>query len=175
MTLKRKQPIRRADKLRRKNLLLAACCVAAAVVIAVLLLLPKQEPQTAHFTPPPFDSAAVSGEPQVPAELGWSEMRIRDGLTASVCGVLDEKDGKVAVWLYNHPDSDCWLKLRMLDAKGNILGETGLLKPGEYVQYINLDTVPKKNTTVILKLMGYQSETYYSGGSMGLETTLVAR
>ena len=173
MSQKSKQSIRRADKLRRKNFWLAACCMVAVVVIAVLLLIPKQESQTAQFTPPPFDAAVVRGKPEAPEELGWSEMQIRDGLTASVCGVLNEADGKVAVWLYNHADSDCWIKLRMLDSEGNILGETGLLKPGEYVQYLNLDTVPKKNTTVVLKLMAYQPETYYSGGSLGLETTLV--
>lgn len=149
-------------------------CLAALVVIAVLLLLPQQDVPAVYgeFTPPPFESAAVAGVPDVPADLGWSELVVRDGFTVSVCGVLNVEDGQVAVWLYNHPGNDCWLKLRLQDTKGNILGQTGILRPGEYTQYITLDNVPQKDTTVILKLMGYTPEDYYSAGSMGLETKL---
>ena len=124
------------------------------------------------FTPPPFDTAAVHGEPEVPTELGWSQIRIRQGLSASVCGVLREEEGKVPVWFFNHPDSDSWLKLRITDTRGNILGESGLLRPGEHVQYVTLTTIPDSDTTVILRIMGYAPDTYYSAGSMGLETTL---
>lgn len=145
--------------------------ILAVVLVAAVLLLAGRDndPVVGDFVPPAFDPAAQSGVPMVPEELGWSPM---DMLHAHVCGVLNEEDGQVAVWLYNHPDSDCWLKLRMLDKNGNILGETGLLKPGEYVQYLTLTTTPAKDTTVILKLMGYEPETYYSGGSLGLETVL---
>lgn len=159
---------------RQNNRILLLCCLAAAVVILVLLLVPANKPVTyGDFTPPPFDPAAVSGAPEVPAELGWSEIQIRQGLSASVCGVLNEADGEVAVWFYNHPDSDSWLKLRLMDTDGNILGETGLLRPGEHVQYLTLDTVPRRETTVILRVMGYEPETYYSAGSLGLQTTLI--
>lgn len=160
------------QKGRNSNGLYIAACAVCAVIILVLLLVPPQKAQTAQFTPPPFDTAAVSGEPKVPEEKGWSEMQIRAGFGAYVCGALYEEDGRVAVWLYNKPDSDSWLKLRMLDADGNILGETGLLRPGEYVQYLNLDTIPTEDATVVLRLMGYAPETYYSAGSVGLETTL---
>lgn len=168
-------PSRKRNKApRQNNRILLLCCLAAAVVILVLLLVPVKKPVTyGDFTPPPFESSAVSGEPQVPAELGWSEMQIRDGLSASVCGVLNEQGGEVAVWFYNHPESDSWLKLRLLDEDGNILGDTGLIKPGEYVQYLTLEAVPKRDSTVILRIMGYEPETYYSAGSIGLQTTLV--
>ena len=153
-------------------LILAAALVAVSIAAGVVL---GREPETVagEFTAPEFDPTAVAGEPVVPQELGWCELPLREGLTASVCGVLTAEQGRVAVWLYNHPDSDCWLKLRLLDSRGNILGETGLLKPGEHVQYLNLDTVPRKDTAVVLKLMAYRPETYYSGGSAGLETTLM--
>lgn len=172
---KKTAPGRRRSKApRQNNRILLLCCLAAAAVILVLLLVPANRPaQYGGFTPPPFDPAAVSGAPQVPAELGWSEVELRAGLSASVCGVLNEQGGEVPVWFYNHPDSDSWLKLRLLDEDGNILGETGLLRPGEYVRHLTLDTVPRRNTTVVLYIMGYEPETYYSAGSLGLQTTLV--
>ena len=163
-----------APKLNNSILLLG--CLAAAVVILLLLLVPEKDAVTyGDFIPPTFDPAAVSGVPDVPAELGWSELQIREGLRASVCGVLNEANGQVALWFYNHPDSDSWLKLRLLDTQGNILGQSGLLRPGEYLQSLTLDTVPGENTTVVLYMMGYQPETYYSAGSLGLQTTLVSK
>ena len=167
-----RKPNKKMDKLRRRNLGYMAACAAAVIVIAVLLLIPRQETSKVPFTPPPFDTAAVHGEPEVPTELGWSQIRIRQGLSASVCGVLREEEGKVPVWFFNHPDSDSWLKLRITDTRGNILGESGLLRPGEHVQYVTLTTIPDSDTTVILRIMGYAPDTYYSAGSMGLETTL---
>lgn len=169
-----RKPNKKLDKLRRRNLGYMAACAAAVMVIAVLLMIPGKEDQTVRgeFTPPPFEPAAVAGTPEVPAELGWSELAVREGFTASVCGVLNEQDGQVTVWLYNHSGNDCWLKLRLTDTKGNILGETGLLKPGEHVRDLTLTDVPRSDTTVVLKLMGYEPETYYSGGSVGLETLL---
>lgn len=168
-----KKPAPRKKGQPKINRILLACCAALAVAAVVLLALPREEKYTyADFTAPPFDDAAVSGTPEVPAELGWSRLQIRSGLEASVCGVLKAENGRVAVWFYNHSDSDSWMKLRLVDSRGNTLGETGLLKPGQYVQYLTLDTVPKKDTTVILKVMGYTPETYHSAGSLGLETTL---
>lgn len=168
-----KKPAPRKKGQPKINRILLACCAALAVAAVVLLALPREEKYTyGEFTAPPFEDAAVSGTPQVPAELGWSRLQIRAGLEASVCGELKAENGRVALWFYNHETSDSWIKLRLLDEKGNILGETGLLRPGEYVQYLTLDTVPTKSCTVILKVMGYTPETYHSAGSLGLETTL---
>ena len=60
----------------------------------------------------------------------------------------------------------------MLDENGNTLGETGLIKPGEYVQSVELDRVPKVGTPIVLKIMAYQPDTYYSEGAVSLNTTI---
>lgn len=52
-----------------------------------------------------------------------------------------------------------------------MLGQTGLLKPGEYVEYLALDTLPG-NAPVIAKILTYQPETYYSMGSASAEMEL---
>ncbi len=65
-----------------------------------------------------------------------------------------------------------WLKLRVLNAKGNILGETGLVKPGEYVHSVSLDIVPEAGAAITLKLMAYEPDTYQSAGAVGLNTTV---
>ena len=51
-----------------------------------------------------------------------------------------------------------------------VVGETGLLKPGEYIKEVKLDKSLKKDDEITLKVMGYEPDTYYSAGSISLNT-----
>ncbi len=62
--------------------------------------------------------------------------------------------------------------MRILDEHGDILGESGLIRPGEYVRSVKLDRVPKKSTVIALKIMAYEPDTYRSAGSAKLNTTM---
>ncbi len=151
--------------------LLAVLCALSVVVMAVALSMRKE--RQAEFVPPEFDPSAEMGEPTVPKELGWSEI-YSDGMSykAYLCGRL-LLNGKTAdVFFYNEADNDVWLKLRIYSQDGKILGETGLIKPGEYIKTITFDTVPRDGESVKMKIMSYEPETYYSEGSVVLNTTV---
>ena len=79
---------------------------------------------------------------------------------------------KAVVYFTNAEENSVYLKLRVLDEEGNILGETGLLKPGEYVKGVELDKDPSAETTISLKIMSYEPDTYMSEGSVVLKTTI---
>lgn len=157
----------------KKNIplvLAATLCIVALTAMALALTLgSKQEP--AAFTPPSFDETAQVGTPEVPENLGWGELDAQ-AFKASVCGVFIPDGGAADLWLTSPETNTVWLKLRVLDAEGNILGETGLIKPGEYVQSVPLSSTPKSGTKIILKLMAYEPETYHSAGAASLETTI---
>ena len=53
---------------------------------------------------------------------------------------------------------------------GKILGETGLITPGQYVKTVTLNNVLESGTPVVLKLMAYEPETFHSAGSIVLQT-----
>ena len=53
---------------------------------------------------------------------------------------------------------------------GNIVGETGLVRPGEYVKEVSLSRRIPCGTPVNLKIMGYEPETYKSAGAVTLST-----
>ena len=153
-------------------LILAAALVAVSILAWVTL---GREPDTVagQFTAPALDPAALAGRPDVPAELGWSELPVREGYSVRVSGELAaDGEGRVPVWFYSDGENQVWVKLRMLDGEGNVLGETGVLRPGEYVQAMTLSTVPKRTGPVTLVVVGYEPETYYSAGSVSLSTTL---
>lgn len=82
------------------------------------------------------------------------------------------EDGRADVWFTNPESNTVWLKLRVLDGAGDTLGETGLIRPGEYVQAIFFDRVPGIGDSIGLKLMAYEPDTYYSAGSATLNTVI---
>lgn len=157
---------------KKKNMpLILAAVICVLSVIAMFAALSAGGKQEAAFTPPPFEASAQAGTPVVPEGLGWSELDAK-AFRASVCGVIVPAGETADVWLTNPEDNAVWLKLRVLDADGNILGETGLLRPGEYVQSVTLRSMPKSGSTITLKLMAYEPETYYSAGAASLNTTI---
>lgn len=155
----------------KKNMpliLAAAICILSLAVMIFALTAQKQPQIAGEFTPPSLDSAAMVGIPTVPDGLGYSELDCQ-AYKVSLCGKLSESGD---IWLTNPESNEVWLKVRVLDANGNILGETGLVRPGEYVQTVKLTSVPKSGTPVTLKIMAYEPETYYSAGAASLNTTM---
>lgn len=154
--------------------LIGAVCFAAvvAVILAVRTLPGKPETVRGDFTPPPFEPNAVYGVPEVDESLGWSEISVRPGYIAHVCGVLrTDGDGYAAVWFSSEEANEVWIKLRVKGPDGELLGETGILRPGEYVERIRLADGARSGAVTLL-VMGYEPETYYSAGAVSLSTTL---
>lgn len=127
--------------------------------------------QVVRFTPPPFDENAVSGVPALTAADGYNAIDAQ-AYIFSLCGELRAENGSTDVYLTNHAQNDAWLKLVMRDSADKLLGETGLIRAGEYVQSMHLDNVPAESSEVKLVIMGYEPETYYSVGNVTLYTML---
>lgn len=151
--------------------ILGAALAVLAAVMTIALCLPKNG--TAEFTPPPFEQNAVFGVPEVAEELGYSSP-YKEGMSYrfSVCGNVTAEGKNAVVYLTDQAENKVWLKLRVLDENGNTLGETGLLKPGEYVRSVALSSVPPIGTKITLKIMGYEPDTYHSAGSVTLNTIM---
>lgn len=153
---------------------LAVVCVVSvgAMIFALIHFAPKQEP----FVPPEFETAAVAGvleETEELKALGWTKANVKDlPYSVRICGRVLVKDQKADLWFYNEPDSESWLKLRITDAEGNILAETGLLKPGEYLQSVQFSRPMVEDEEITMKVMGYEPETYHSVGSISLSTNI---
>ena len=154
------------------SILVGVCGTALFCMIVVLFITgkPIQEP----FVPPAFDSNAIRGVPIVPKEMGFQVLDT-DAFLVGICGTFKPKDNQADIWLTNPADNGIWLKIRILDVSGNVLGESGLLKPGEYVQTITLESVPPIGTPIVLKIMAYEPETYYSAGAITLSTTVMGK
>ena len=108
--------------------------------------------------------------PTVPEDLGWSEI-YQDGMEfrAYICGNVIVKGDAADVYFTNSEEFDVWLKLRVLTADGTLLGETGLIRPGEYVKSVSLTSEVEDGTAIKLKIMAYEPDTYYSAASLTLK------
>lgn len=148
----------------------AAVCIASFIfMLAALLREPKTE---IRFTPPPFDEAATVGVPPLTEEDGYRALDAQV-YRVSLCGSLTlTPQNTVDVWLTNIEENQAWLKMVIYDDEGNKLGETGLIRPGEYVKSIQLTTPPAQSIDVSMIIMGYEPETYYSIGNVTLKTTI---
>ena len=147
--------------------------LALALAVMALALITGGRQKTAEFSPPPFDSAALQGTPDVPEKLGYSSpYREGMGYRFSVCANVPAEGNSLTVYLTNPAENKVWLKLRVLDEGGGVLGESGLVRPGEYVKDVTLAEKLPAGTKIKLKIMGYEPETYRSAGSAILNTTV---
>lgn len=154
-------------------LLLAAVLWVLSFAVMVIALVAGGKQNQAEYTPPPFESDAVAGTPEVPESLGYSSPYQEGmGYRFSVCGNVTMDGSSAVVYFTNPAGNSVWIKLRVMDKDGNLLGETGLLKSGEYVKNVELTGNLPVGTPVKLKIMGYEPETYFSAGSATLNTAI---
>lgn len=151
--------------------ILCILCILSVIVMIITLCNPPESEKA--FIPPDFDVTALTGTPEPPQELGWSEIH-QDGMNykVGICGKIIVYGGSANIFFTNPKSNTVWLKLRVLDENNNIIGETGLIKPNEYIQSVKLNTDIQDGQKVKLKIMAYEPETYYSAGSIALNTNI---
>ncbi len=147
--------------------------LAVLVCIMTVALCLTGKPTVGEFVPPAEDANAETGVPNVPDEMAYSEI-YKDGMAyrLSICGVPVMEDSELVIWFSNHEDNEKYLKLRVYDEKGSVLGETGLIIPGEYVRSVTLSDKVTVGTKLRFKIMGYEPEDYSSAGSVTLNVTV---
>lgn len=126
-----------------------------------------------EFLKPKFDinSKPISNS-KIEEKLQYAEINVEEGYIVGICNnlVLD-KENKVLMYFSSLNNNSVYLKLRIYDKKGNILEETGLIKPGYQIEKIRMDNL-KEDKDVIIKIMSYDPETYYSKGTISLNTRI---
>jgi len=146
------------------------CIISIVVMVIVLCNEPKND---AGFVAPEFDVMAIEGIPEPSQELGWSEI-YQDGMNfkVGICGNIVVNGDTADIYFANTAGNAVWLKLRVLDEQNNIICETGLIKPNEYIKSISFENEIQNGEKIKLKIMAYEPETYYSEGSIVLNTNI---
>ena len=149
-------------------------CLVLAVLSVLCVAFAGCAEEKPQFVPPAFDATAAVGAPAIAeGEKGYGVLDARGVYKVGVCGMVVMDGDKADVWFTNPAENAVWLKLRVHNKKtGEILGETGLIKPGEYVQTVTFITAPAKGDEIVLRVMSYEPDTYYSKGEVTLNTVV---
>lgn len=154
--------------------LAVVCVLSIGLMIFGFITRPPQL-KAPEFQAPPFAENAISGAPDAEAakKLGYSELYQEGmGFKAGVCGVVNIKDGAADLYFTNPKENDVWMKLRVTDEEGEIIAETGLIKPGEYLKTVTFTEIPKAGAKIGMKVMTYVPESYESAGAVSISTTV---
>ena len=121
------------------------------------------------FKKPEFDSSAVSGIPDVEDEIYYKPLDADNLYSISLYTkpLIDNKN--LIIYLTSSKENNNYVKVRILK-KEKIIGESGLIKPGEYIKSIKLNSSLKKGDKITIKIMGYETETYYSYGVITVDS-----
>ncbi len=151
---------------------IALLCAVLFVGVVVVLSWPDGQEELPSFVPPPFDATAIVGMPTI---TDSSYMPIyQEGMSyvAHICGRVVVVGDAADVYFTNDAGNNVWMKLRVADGEGNVIGETGLIKPGEYIKSVRFDRAPGVGTKLRMKIMAYEPDTYYSAGAVTLNTVV---
>lgn len=81
-----------------------------------------------------------------------------------MASVIPIKDQKAYIYFANHAPNTTWMKIRFFNSNGELIGESGLIKPNEYLEFVTLNQ-KTTNASITVKVMCYEPETYHSKGS----------
>ena len=167
--------------------------IIAVLILAVIICIGIYNKKLASvklpFVPPEFDENAVEGNPAalgIGQNEGYTVMGEEQQLAyrAGFCGlfdvkvdVIDETDVYSAdVYFYNPPTNSIYIKFRVYgkDPKKDIVAETGLIKPGEYIKTLTFNRKIVNGEKLTIKVMSYVPEDYTSAGTFNLNPMVIS-
>lgn len=158
----------------REKRWIAAAGVLCALSLLALGVVWYTRSQTPSFQPPAFDPAAQVGTPTVAQEYQWTPVEVTDGYTISLCAQPRVEGDEAVVFFTSPQDNQVWVKLRLLTQEGKLLGESGVVRSGAYVERVALAQPVTQDTPVVMQVVGYTPETWHSAGKVQLNATLTA-
>ena len=125
--------------------------------------------QKQKFVEPDFEEKVKNGMPQV-ENIDESLIEIADGYEFYVAPIPLIADQSLVVNFSSIDGNNVWIKLRILDKNGKIIGESGLLKPGQYIEKLPLKDKINVGDEITYVIMGYEIDSYLSAGTVSLKT-----
>lgn len=113
------------------------------------------------FLPPKHEDSAGEGLSQ--AVRSYQELPVKEGYMVGMDTTPVFKDGKLYLHTVNKEGNTVWFLVRIYQ-KNKLIGETGLLYPGECVEGIPCKKTLAEGEEVLVQIVAYEPETYHSEG-----------
>ena len=151
----------------KKKIIILSCLLLIMMLIITLLSINIKKKST--FVKPEFDSNVLTESPKN-IDYKDSIITVSEGYNLYINGLPIIDNHNLIVNLISLPENNVWIKIRVLDEFENIVGESGIVKPGEYLKQIKLDNKIKSNDKITYMIIGYEIDTYLSAGTIQLNT-----
>lgn len=155
----------------KKNKITIVLSTILIILISIIIFLLININSKKQFKKPEFANAATS----IPDKLEYKAkaIKISEGYSLYIDPIpkLVQNDN-LSINLVSLEENKIWIKVRILNAKEEIIGETGLIKPGEYLEKVQINQQLSKNDQITYKIMGYEKDTYRSAGTISLNTRI---
>ena len=144
--------------------------ILTMILLALLMYLTsmitnrEQEIIIKDFTTPPFEEYVELGIPTVEEVPNYSDIVIEGNYGFSIAGTPVLEENELSVYFTNSKENTVWLLLRVYNALGEEIGTTGIVRPGEYVKSVTLDS-SATDESIRVKVLSYEPDTYYSLGT----------
>lgn len=160
------------DKQQKTVITVTAILLVLSIIATVAVFLIQKGKNS--FTPPPFDGSAISGMPTVDNNaLQYRKVDVAQGFSFYLAMCPRYEDGEAKVYLTSCEDNIAYVRIILFDSESNVIGESGLIKPGEYIEGVALSIQPTEKTTIKAKILSYDPQTYYSMGASDGELSLI--
>lgn len=166
---------------RRTVVWTVAAVLALVIAVTAFVILLGLEPEL-------LDSGRQAGVPaSVAEEYGYTPYSAEGICDVVLCGNPEVEGKEVRLYLTNPETNTVWLRAEIYsvaftyDAAGNItaanpdklLGRSGFLRPGEYVETVSLSReLRDERTYVMIKISTYVEKTRTSNGFFYINTAL---
>lgn len=151
----------------------AGILICTILTLAVVFVVKMNQTVKGDYVQPEFDPSAASADVDSLNSIeSFSLLQATESLGVGMqCDVYLVND-KYQVNFYSVDTNTDYLLVKILDESGEkLLGQSGLIKPGEYIEYVDAISVPKKNQNIKIKVYTYETDTYLSKGAFSLNTS----
>jgi len=151
-----------------KNKLVITLTIVLIILISIIIVLGINLKKKTTFVKPEFDNLATT---ELPKDLDYSKgvLKIMDGYSIYIDATPKIIDNELIINFISMKDNNVWIKVRILN-DDNVVGESGLIRAGEYLDKIKLTGKLTSNKDITYMIMGYEIDTYLSAGVVTLKT-----
>ncbi len=151
------------------KIILSVLAVALVGIIVSCIVVSQsggKEQISPEFSAPAFDNnTVIVNVDDIPQSAEYKSLAIKDGFKISMASVVTINNSTADIYFTSDVANTAWLKVEILSVDGKTsYGESGLLKQGETLEKIKLNSSPKANE-LIIKILSYEPNTYYSLGT----------
>ena len=153
------------DRKEKIILSVVGALLVVAIITTVAVFFATRQKTVDLFVPPDVDIHATQGVPdQIDEISAYQKVLMSEEFQFSMCLCPEYKNGNVALYYTSYETNTVNSLVKLYDEEGNLVGKSGLIRPGHYIKSISVSDLPE-NAVISAKILSYEPETYYSMGT----------